>query len=313
MTVVTVHADGSSASVPITIGAPPPVIWTPSYLTDPKQFGWGYREGPCNAIQLDKTLIAPSGAGVLKFTGTPNDPSAPSAGQKYPDGTPGCFNIDRQAVAPATVSGLELLQYVNGGWKTGVTTDVYVRFAVRFPRSQTSTGNVVRPGDPTGPTPPGQVFPLIDHGVKPPMALQVFEIYGAPYAGSSPTGVGVGRGGGGGGTSFGLNYLYLSGGPLVKGYMNWFTPIVYDQWYDIVLHYVLSTNPAVGAVELWLNGVRQTFADGSQTWHYATISAADKTGPLSMAIQSYAWNVPWTLTVWHDAAPRVGASLAAVG
>lgn len=41
-------------------------------------------------------------------------------------------------------------------------------------------------------------------------------------------------------------------------------------WEDIVLHILWSTDPTVGFVEIWLDGVQQTFQDGQQREHLAT-------------------------------------------
>ena len=64
---------------------------------------------------------------------------------------------------------------------------------------------------------------------------------------------------------------------------HWLYPISLDTWYDIVIGVKFSTNPAVGWIEVWLDGVQQTL-EGGLTRRFArtaTTSAGD------YALQNY--------------------------
>jgi hypothetical protein len=49
------------------------------------------------------------------------------------------------------------------------------------------------------------------------------------------------------------------------------TPLNVGSWHDVKMQVCWSTSDSVGFVQLWLNGVRQTFTDGSQTYHVRTL------------------------------------------
>lgn len=49
------------------------------------------------------------------------------------------------------------------------------------------------------------------------------------------------------------------------------TPLNPGSWHDVQMHVLWSTSDSVGLVELWHNGVRQTFTDGSQTYRVRTL------------------------------------------
>jgi hypothetical protein len=55
----------------------------------------------------------------------------------------------------------------------------------------------------------------------------------------------------------------------------WSTPFKSNVWQGFVAHVFLSTNPAVGYVELWLNGVPQTFNNGQTRWYTPTWDNVD--------------------------------------
>jgi hypothetical protein len=83
--------------------------------------------------------------------------------------------------------------------------------------------------------------------------FQVAELYGQPYGGSPPLGIDVAG-----------NNLVLSR-DATHGYDTpWKTPIQQGVWQNLVLHVKFSPDPAVGFVEIWDNGVQQTFSDGTQ-------------------------------------------------
>jgi hypothetical protein len=43
----------------------------------------------------------------------------------------------------------------------------------------------------------------------------------------------------------------------------WSSPIEHNKWMTVVLHMKMSKNPATGYIELWFNGQKQKFSDGS--------------------------------------------------
>jgi Polysaccharide lyase len=90
----------------------------------------------------------------------------------------------------------------------------------------------------------------------------------------------------------------------------WRTPLETGRWYRFVLHKVLSPDYD-GLVELWVNGVRQAFTDGSFT--YETFTAEqDGTGPMAFYLANYrARGEAEQVSVFFDDA-RIGRSLAAV-
>lgn len=49
------------------------------------------------------------------------------------------------------------------------------------------------------------------------------------------------------------------------------TPLNVGSWHDVKMQIGWSTSDTIGFVQLWLNGVRQTFSDGSQTYHVRTL------------------------------------------
>jgi hypothetical protein len=55
----------------------------------------------------------------------------------------------------------------------------------------------------------------------------------------------------------------------------WHMPFRGDVWQGFVVHVFLSTNPAVGYVEMWVNGVPQVFNNGQTRWYTPTWDNAD--------------------------------------
>lgn len=49
------------------------------------------------------------------------------------------------------------------------------------------------------------------------------------------------------------------------------TPLDVGSWHDVQMQICWSASDSVGFVELWHNGDRQTFTDGSQTYHVRTL------------------------------------------
>jgi hypothetical protein len=48
-------------------------------------------------------------------------------------------------------------------------------------------------------------------------------------------------------------------------------PLNRGNWNHLTVHMVISTSDTVGLLEVWLNGARQTFLDGSKTYHVRTM------------------------------------------
>jgi hypothetical protein len=85
-------------------------------------------------------------------------------------------------------------------------------------------------------------------------------------------------------------------------------PLQTDRWYDLVYRVNLSQDPGTGFVEVWLDGARQTLANGQARMYGQTIQAAEtyiKAGIYRSKSST------GTSIVEHDAVV-VGTSLAAV-
>jgi hypothetical protein len=157
--------------------------------------------------------------------------------------------------------------------------DVYIGFSTFFPAD----------------------FPTISDGW-----MQVAEVYGPPFGGSPPIGVDVVG-----------NRLVLSRDATHNWDKVWTSATDIAKgtgWEDIVLHVKFSTDPRVGFVELWRNGRRQTFTNGSQTLFYNTIvPIVNGGGPNALYLNQYRSSTPalGTVTLYHDQA-KVGSSYASV-
>ena len=122
--------------------------------------------------------------------------------------------------------------------------------------------------------------------------------HGPPYSGSPPVAVK---------TEGSFIVLSVEGGEETI----WRTPLEPGRWYRFVLHKVLAPDEESGLVELWVNGVRQAFADGSFTYETYT-SEQDGTGPMSFYLANYRGKGDADeVSVFFDDA-RIGSSLAAV-
>jgi hypothetical protein len=129
---------------------------------------------------------------------------------------------------------------------------------------------------------------------KPMCWMQIMEIYGQPYAGIPPIA------------------MYVIGNRLTLGETPtpiWtaHTPIVKNAWQDVVLRVNFSTNPAVGYVQLWLNGVPQTFINHSTRYDEATLKSGndwDGVHANRLYLDQYRGPNPrmGTVTLYHSAA-----------
>ena len=131
--------------------------------------------------------------------------------------------------------------------------------------------------------------------------MQVMEIYGAPYKGPSPISLNV----------WGSHFeLWNHTGTI------WSSPtnITPGTWQDTVFHVHFDTSASVGFVEVWLNGVMQTFANGSQRFYDATLQPGVNccTTPDRLYLDQYRGANPTlgTVTLYH-AAVKVATTYAA--
>jgi Polysaccharide lyase len=131
--------------------------------------------------------------------------------------------------------------------------------------------------------------------------MQIMEIYGQPYGGIPPVA------------------MYVIGNKLTLGDTGrpiWKSPrnIVKNTWEDVVLHVNFSTNPSVGYVELWLDGVQQTFTTGRTRYYQATLRSEVNWNGVDanrLYLDEYRGARPamGTVTLYHSAA-KVAATYA---
>ena len=62
-----------------------------------------------------------------------------------------------------------------------------------------------------------------------------------------------------------------SPGNYTRDYTIFETPLNVGRWHDVTMEINWSTDVRKGWIRLWLNGVRQQFADGSDTYHLSTL------------------------------------------
>jgi hypothetical protein len=143
-------------------------------------------------------------------------------------------------------------------------------------------------------------FPTIPHW------FQLAEIYGQPFVGSPPIGIDIE------GTRLGLWRNQAT------GYDNpWSVPLQTNTWLDMVLHVKFSSDPTVGFIEIWLNGVQQTFSNGQQRLYMATlvpgVNWTGGAGANQLDLDQYRSILdPFgPVTIYHAAA-AIGDSFAAV-
>lgn len=78
-------------------------------------------------------------------------------------------------------------------------------------------------------------------------------------------------------------------------------PPTYGKWMDVVSHYIFSSDPSVGFVELWINGIRQTFADSSQRYYTETLEpGAPLLARIEHANYRSATSPSGTVTLYQD-------------
>jgi hypothetical protein len=94
--------------------------------------------------------------------------------------------------------------------------------------------------------------------------------YGAPFSGSPPVAFDIKA------DVLGVNHFMMDvchdscGGVATA----WSGPAIQpDHWYHFVVHKVFSTSDTTGSVEIWLDGERQAFVDGSTVYQTRTLHA----------------------------------------
>ncbi|HTB81724.1 MAG TPA: chitobiase/beta-hexosaminidase C-terminal domain-containing protein [Opitutaceae bacterium] len=85
--------------------------------------------------------------------------------------------------------------------------------------------------------------------------------------------------------------LYMQNGVNGADVNFWKTPFKIGVWHSFVLHIKLSTDPTKGYVEIWYDGVRQTFIDGTN--HYVCSLVDQKPG----SYVEFKWGVYRSATV----------------
>jgi hypothetical protein len=147
-------------------------------------------------------------------------------------------------------------------------------------------------------------FPTMCTPWVPACWMQVMEIYGPPWGGSAPVAAGVV-----GNRLVLANHtgtIWTSGQDITKG----------TAWEDIVVHVNFSNDPAVGYIELWNNGVQQTFVNGSTRFYEATLAPGvnwDGIHANKLYVNQYRGPNPalGTVVLYHKAA-KVGTTYGSV-
>jgi hypothetical protein len=86
----------------------------------------------------------------------------------------------------------------------------------------------------------------------------------------------------------------------------------YGAWMDVVAHYKFSTDPSIGYIELWINGTRQTFLNGSQRYYTNTLEpGATNNGKIQHANYRAAGSMGSSITLYQDEI-KMGDSYAVV-
>ncbi len=131
------------------------------------------------------------------------------------------------------------------------------------------------------------------------------EVFGPPYGGSSPLRLGIH----GSNISLNRNFMYGSDRP-------WLMSLIKEQWLDFAFRFKLSTDPAVGFYEIYLNtgaGWQQQLLGGQQRLYFATVDTTNNGGANSSHLKNYREANMWPdVKTCYFAGHRIGASLASV-
>lgn len=179
------------------------------------------------------------------------------------------------------------------------------------PRGDVESPRVFKPGDDYYFSIPVLIprnFPLVPRGSW----VMFAEVYGTPYNGSPTNSLGVRND-----LGDGKNHFAFGGRSINAANTDyaWEGAAVDGRWHTFILHIHFATDNT-GVMELWFDGVRQTFLNGSQTLRRATMvpgATWDGTTGNFLDINSYrpVDTIPGTATLYHGA-PAVGPTLASV-
>jgi hypothetical protein len=264
----------ASQSWTVSSSAPPPPRPPPPPGNGSVVFNGDFSTGNLSQFNLVQACPGPSPAQGIQVVSNPVHP-----GYKYS----AMFTVTDQSINP-TCANLGSPGHPEANLITSPLftpgKDLYIGFSTFFPSN----------------------FPTMCTPWVSACWMQVMEMYGRPFGGSSPVAIGVVGNKMVMGNHTGT--IWTSSQNITKG----------TAWEDIVIHVVLSTNPSVGYVELWNNGVQQTFTNGSTKLDEATMATGvnwDGTTPDALYINQYRGPNPalGTVTLYH-AAVKVGTSYA---
>jgi hypothetical protein len=259
----------SSASAPPPPPPPPPPPGNGSVV-----FNGDFSTGDLSQFNVVEACPGPSPAKGIQAVSSPVHP-----GYKYS----AMFTVTDQSINPICANlgspGNPEANLIKSGLFTP-GKDLYIGFSTFFPSN----------------------FPTMCTPWVSACWMQVMEMYGRPYGGSSPVAIGVVGNKMVMGNHTGT--IWTSSQNITKG----------TAWEDIVIHVVLSTSSSVGYVELWNNGVQQTFTNGSTKFYEATMANGvnwDGTNPDALFINQYRGPNPalGTVVLYH-AAVKVGTTYA---
>jgi|GEM_PF-5551232 len=274
------------------------------------------------------TASSEAEVGTIGANASPINDTTASGGQAVRFGAPACTNANK----PANIiwcSGFESDDFSDWAQNqscpsgaTIVTSPVKSgRYAVKF----TVGDNDTQANCPDVPSenPRAQlVGPLGDDALFPPTApdnddtyigLSVFipngfpstpswfvinEQFGYPYGGSPTNEIDIN------GRTFGINNHQIDSNGKDTWSRVWDAPntIHYGQWENFVEHIKWSTDPSVGYIEVWYNGVMQTLTNGTTRYYEKTIDPTINGGWNTVIINQYRpVEYPMgTLTLYQD-------------
>lgn len=122
-----------------------------------------------------------------------------------------------------------------------------------------------------------------------------FEFHGEPFDGSPlPGTIGIDE-------QDGQQVLSFSRGEQYDFDVPWTAPLEKGRWIDFVMHVGFSQNEDAGFVELWMDGVPQTFTDGSTRLQQSTMMDGQDEG-LFPILTNYSREdgIPGPYSVFHD-------------
>jgi hypothetical protein len=164
---------------------------------------------------------------------------------------------------PAIAGGASFSMTVDDG-------DVYPLTPTENPRAQALSPAIVDRGD--------ELWLKTSFMVPPDMPavpgwMTLVSIYGPPFQGSSPWQIGI-RG----------NELLWQRNSTYDYDVPWRMPLVRGKWTTVLLHERFDTD---GWVEMWIDGTRVAFADGTQRLAMQTVDSSNGGGPNAAKIMNY--------------------------